>query len=91
MDRGGVQGSRQGSRQGSFCEVPEREVESVLRRWKCDRMICRQTTQVYGGDSGLSRVYEVSPLGKTLVYLSWPCAMTSNALAGSRDYTARIM
>ena len=54
-------------------------------------MICRQTTQVYGGDSGLFRVYEVSPLGKTLVYLSWPCAMTSkHALSESRDYTARI-
>ena len=54
-----------------------------------------------GGDSGLFRVYEVSPWGKTLVYLSWPCAMTSrlalifssteHTLAESRDYTAEIM
>ena len=37
---------RGGSRQGSFYEVFKKEVESVFRRWECDRMICRQTTQV---------------------------------------------
>ena len=70
-----VTGGVQGSRQGSFCEVLENEDESVFRRWECDRMICRQATQVVV--VVFFKVYEVSPLRKTLVYLGWPCAMTS--------------
>ena len=53
-----------------------------------------------GGGGGLFRVYEVSPSGKTLVYLNWPWVMTSklalildhgHTIAESRDHTAQIM
>ena len=53
-----------------------------------------------GGGGGLFRVYEVSPLGRTLVYLSGPFITSKlvldfefngHTLADSRDYIAEIM
>ena len=39
-------GGVRASGQGSFCEVLEKEVESMFRQWECDRKICRWATQV---------------------------------------------